>query len=240
MLILNIAINSQEVSIMFRKHLKGMLVVASLLSMMFGVLGTANASIMHLYYSGSFGPTTALGPTGSEVAFGVDTAFTIDATFDSAVNIALIPSGLGFGLYPATAIFSIDGEPDYQSAPGADLSVILASPNPNFFFYYAAGIGDSVGDYALWSAFTSTTLPFNAEAPSPTIFTDYLGNPSGLPFTIPLGDGTTSLVINDVSTLSIPTAELTGSAVPEPSTYILLSIALGAVGFARKRMNKQT
>ena len=27
-------------------------------------------------------------------------------------------------------------------------------------------------------------------------------------------------------------------AVPEPSTYILLGIALGAVGFARKKMNK--
>jgi len=26
---------------------------------------------------------------------------------------------------------------------------------------------------------------------------------------------------------------------PEPSTYILLSIALGAVGFARKKMNKK-
>jgi hypothetical protein len=30
-----------------------------------------------------------------------------------------------------------------------------------------------------------------------------------------------------------------GSTVPEPSTYILLSIALGVVGYARKRMNKQ-
>jgi hypothetical protein len=29
------------------------------------------------------------------------------------------------------------------------------------------------------------------------------------------------------------------TAVPEPSTYILLSIALGAVGFARKKMNRQ-
>ena len=29
------------------------------------------------------------------------------------------------------------------------------------------------------------------------------------------------------------------TATPEPSTYILLSIALGAVGFARKKMNKK-
>jgi PEP-CTERM motif len=36
--------------------------------------------------------------------------------------------------------------------------------------------------------------------------------------------------------------QLTGqpqSAVPEPSTYILLSIALGAVGFARKKMRRE-
>jgi hypothetical protein len=33
---------------------------------------------------------------------------------------------------------------------------------------------------------------------------------------------------------------LDSAPVPEPSTYILLSIALGAVGFARRKMNKQT
>ncbi len=29
------------------------------------------------------------------------------------------------------------------------------------------------------------------------------------------------------------------AAVPEPSTYILLTIALGAVGFARKKMSTE-
>lgn len=33
--------------------------------------------------------------------------------------------------------------------------------------------------------------------------------------------------------------EMSPNSVPEPSTYILLGIALGAVGFARKKMGKQ-
>jgi hypothetical protein len=46
----------------------------------------------------------------------------------------------------------------------------------------------------------------------------------------------------DIRTNGLLAFQLTGdtqTAVPEPSTYILLSIALGVVGYARKKMNKQ-
>jgi hypothetical protein len=51
-----------------------------------------------------------------------------------------------------------------------------------------------------------------------------------------------SLVIGygSVGEANINGMQLDATAVPEPSTYILLGIALGVVGYARKRMNKQS
>jgi hypothetical protein len=62
---------------------------------------------------------------------------------------------------------------------------------------------------------------------------------------INLQSGLYNIVFTSMATSSryydtlIDNVSLANSAVPEPSTYILLTIALGAVGYARKKMNKQ-
>ena len=45
--------------------------------------------------------------------------------------------------------------------------------------------------------------------------------------------------VGDLYPLYALSGDLTVAATPEPSTYLLLCISLGAVGFVRKKMGKQ-
>ena len=166
------------------------------------VSSTVSASIS-LHYTGSFGPTTTL----NGVALGAETAFTIVATFDPATNLAPLPPGSGIGVYAATVSFTIEGHGTYQSAPGADLTVWLLNPTEGFAPFYGAGIGDQLGQYGFYPAFDGATPQFSAEAPNSTVFSGYLASQESLPFTIPLGDGTSSLVVKDLGSIT-PAAEI--------------------------------
>jgi hypothetical protein len=125
------------------------------------------------------------------------------ATFDPALG-AGAASFPGLSVYVATASFAIDGHGLFQSTPGADLAVLLLYPPMSP--YYGAGIGNQQVERGFIQLFNSTTPPLT-ETPTPTLFTDYHEANPGPPFTIPLGDGTTLLVINDLGSIT-PTAEI--------------------------------
>jgi alpha-tubulin suppressor-like RCC1 family protein len=161
---------------------------------------------MSLHCTGSFGPTTTL----NGVELGAETAFSMVATFDPTLNLAPFPPGSGVGVYAATASITIDGYGTYQSAAGADFNIWLMNPTEMFVPFYAAGFGDQSGENGVSQIFNSTTSPFFAEAPTPTTFSDNLGPDQGnFPFAIPLGDGTSSLVVNDLGAATF-TAEIIG------------------------------
>jgi uncharacterized repeat protein (TIGR02543 family) len=161
---------------------------------------------MSLHCTGSFGPTTTL--NGNPL--GAETAFTIVATFEPTLNLASFPPGSGVGVYAATASITIDGYGTYPSAAGADFAVWLMNPTENFVPFYAAGFGGLSGENGVSQIFNSTTPAFFAEAPTPTTFSDNLGPDQGnFPFAIPLGDGTSSLVVNDLGAATF-TAEIIG------------------------------
>ena len=174
-----------------------------------------------LRYTGSFGPTTTLGGD----ALGAETPFVIVASFDSAQNLSPVPLGYGLGLYAATATITLDGFGTYQSAPGADLAVWLINPTDNFAPFYAAGIGNSSANSGAFSTFEGTTPQFFAETPGPTVFSGVLGNiEDSLPFSLPLGDGTSSLVINDFGSAT-PTAEITAGQALEVGPEVTVNAA---------------
>jgi hypothetical protein len=174
-----------------------------------------------LRYTGSFGPTTTLGGD----ALGAETPFAIVATFDSAQNLSPVPLGYGLGLYAATATITLDGFGTYQSAPGADLAVWLINPTDNFAPFYAAGIGNSSANSGAFSTFEGTTPQFFAETPGPTVFSGVLGNiEDSLPFSLPLGDATSSLVINDFGSAT-PTAEITAGQALEVGPEVTVNAA---------------
>jgi len=158
---------------------------------------TVNSTVSSSYilkHTGYFGPTTTL----NGVALGAETAFTIHATFDTTTNLAPVSAGPGLGVYAATASFEISGKGTYQSAPGADLSVWLLSPSQDKSFY-AAGIANRAGDPAEFGIFDSATPHFTAGAPTATIFSDWTGSfPNNPSFSILLGDGTSTLMVDDL------------------------------------------
>ncbi len=181
------------------------------------VCSTLPSTDLILRYTGSFGPTTTL----DGVALEAETPFVIVATFDSAQN--LFPMlGYGIASYAATATITLDGSATYQSAPGADFAVLLI--NPALSSSYAAGFGEPTGDLGVFATFDGATPQFLAETPSPTVFSGFIGNEGGLPFAIPLGDGTSSLMINDFGSTT-PTAEITAGQALEVGPEVTVNAA---------------
>ena len=179
-----------------------------------------------LNHTGYFGPTTTL----NGVELGAETAFTIVATFDVALNLAPASAGPGLGVYAATASFEIAGQGTYQSAPGADLSVWLLSPSQGKNIY-AAGIGDRAGDPAEFAVFGSATPHFSAEAPTATTFSDWSGSfPADPSFTIPLGDGTGTLVVEDLGE-GTATAEIIVVTGQEAGPEVTVNQAVQSITF---------
>lgn len=194
------------------------------------VSATAGATTLKLHLTGEFGPTTTLGGT----ALGENTAFSFDGVFDPALNIDLsLTPGLGI-FHTEGALFTIAGHGTYTTAPGADIAAVFLSP-PAFAAYVVA-FGDSVADKGYPQAFSGTTSPFYASAPTPTIFTGFADFGAPPTFDITFTDNTI-LSIRDRGAL-VGTAEITGSAVPEPATWLLMTLGLGAVGLARRKRHQ--
>src|SRR5215813_6734644 len=178
---------------------------------------TAEADLLVLSYSGSFGPTSTLGGT----AFGVPTAFTFEATFDSTTDTN---SSDGIGIFDGVVTFHITG---FGTFTTTYTPVLLEDPNFPFLGTFGAGLGEFSGGGFL-GAFRTATPPFDADAPGPSVLSSFLTPVSSLPFTIARSGSAGDLIINDLASLG--TTATIRAAVPEPSTLTLLG--LGTVSLA--------
>ena len=190
----------------------------------------AEASPLFLDVTGSLdGATVLTTPGGGTAALGVDTLFSYHAIFESTGGTNMGPGG--YYLYSATTTFDLSGHGTYTSS---SLVVLLADPTSIYFpGSYLTGIMD-VGTGDGLGAKNSTASPsFSMGAPIPSLLSNSLpGMASG---TINFDSGVS--LSNLTWGSAIQTAEFTAAtAVPEPSTYALLCISLGVVGFARKKM----
>ena len=123
---------------------------------------------------------------------------------------------------------------------------MLAGANVKVFL--SEGMGPGAGlifnGATYFNAFyyITTPTPWDPAAPTPLVFTGFSFSNTSDNLSIPLTGGSTLTNIGwDVN--SKPTAEITSgggpAAVPEPSTYALLCIGLGVIGYARKKMVKR-
>jgi PEP-CTERM motif len=189
----------------------------------------AQASPLLLNGTGSLDGATVLTTPGGSAPLGADTSFSYHATFESTGG-----TYMGGYLYSATTTFDLSGRGTYTSS---SLSVLLADPTSPLSFltnYYTAGLMAANGD-GMAGQYSTASPTFFMGTPTPSL----LSNPS-LPPDLVGGtinfDGEVSLS-NLTWGSANPTAELTAAnTVPEPSTYALLCISLGVVGYARKRM----
>jgi hypothetical protein len=190
----------------------------------------AQASLLSLDVTGSLDGATVLTTPGGSAPLGADTLFSYHAIFESTGGNDIGPGV--YYLYSATTTFDLSGHGTYTSS---SLSVALTDPSSSFTpGSYLSGILANNGDGL--AAQNSTASPsFSMGAPTLSL----LSNPlPGMAYGAISFDGGVSLS-NLTLGSAIQTAELTGaSAVPEPSTYALLCISLGVVGYARKRMMK--
>lgn len=180
----------------------------------------ASAVFLSLEFGGTFDSMSSLGGT----AFGVDTPFSFSAPFDSTADLDGNP---GSGFFETVLTFEINGA-IFTSDPASDIKVVLGSGSA-----FSVGLVDDVSPSGFFVGFSTTTLPFNADAPSPTIFTNPMGLTPFFPLTVPLADGAGDLVIEGLVTIGSSTAQI---VTPEPTSILVWGL-LGAVGlqFCRRK-----
>ena len=170
-------------------------------------------------------------------------------TMGSSLGGAPIPDGLDFDV---RAIFLDDF--DFQSDPGIGLFLvtqidvkITGIPIPVIFslFDYGAYVFDPSlalgyvpalaavgGGGALAPAYSAATPPISGDAPTTTVFSDYLGSvETAIFFPTIFGD-----LILDYGTNPV---EASITAVPEPSTLSMCAILVGLVGLTSVRRRRK-
>ena len=194
----------------------------------------ALASLLALNYTGYFGPDTTLGGT----TLGAETPFSLKATFDSAADISPDPGG--YSLFAITSFVLTLGGNSYTASPARDLNVTFAI-SVDVDTVYLLGFLDSADKNGFGSLFAFTAPPITSNTPTPSEYSGYYFTSFALnsnSYTIALNGGAGDLVVKDFGVGDFK-ANLTTSAVPEPSTCLLLTLSLGVVGYARRKMGKQ-
>jgi hypothetical protein len=186
----------------------------------------AEAGLLALDVTGSFGPTSTLGGT----PFGVDTPYSFRAVFDPTDNVNPTP-GAGY-FRPTQFTIEIAGHGTFTGIPNVDLNVVVLDPSYHLGVY-AAGLVTSAGDPFFLDTYSTVVPSFNPEAPTPTSFSGYLGTLAGAPYMIRLAGGTGDLVIKDFGN-AVPTASLV--AVPVPSSLVLAGLGGLALFAGRTRL----
>jgi len=179
-----------------------------------------------LDFEGVFGPTSSLGGT----AFGVDTPFKFSAEFDSTADLDATP---GMSLFETTIAFEIDGLGTFNSDAASGINVGLIVDSGIFI----VGLVDTALATGFFAGFDTSSTVFDADSPSPTVFSDFLAIVPQLPFTVSLAGGAGDLVINDFADADA-TARINGN-LPEPASILvwgLLGIAGGIKLHRRKKV----
>lgn len=187
----------------------------------------ASASLISMEVSGTFGSGVALDNT-TDLS---NVPFTYRAQFDSSVNTGTPPGNL---VSPTTLLeFTINS----VTYTGASSYVYLDATNPiTPSTPYTAGLSDE--NQANWHYFMGNydtiSTPFNAAAPQNSILSGAGVDNSTGGLSLTFTGGTT------ISNLSFDsgaaTAAISTTAVPEPSTYALLCLGLGVVGYAKRKL----
>jgi len=205
------------------------LVVTAALTLTLAI--AAQASLLSLDGTGSLDGATVLTTPGGSAPLGADTPFSYHAIFDSTGGTEWIPT-YGIYLYSSVTTFALAGYGTYTSS---SLFVLLADPT-SVYGSYSTGIVNDQNNF-INSSYGTASPPFSGNAPTPSVLSNLV-----TPFTngaLTFDGGVTLSNLGNGS--AIPTTAITtASAVPEPSTYALLCLGLGVLGYARKRMNKAT
>jgi PEP-CTERM motif len=208
---------------MFR-NLRGNFLTAVLALVVVFTYNTSYASTLSLNFAG-----TTSGATLNGSAIDDATVWSLSATFDSA---SVIREQQGVGSVTTSKVSGLLGNTAFTSSDV--LTISLIDPNNQILnsFYYV-GIGTTVLNILNPVFVSSTTTGWDAINPTPTVFFDNLGAlGSSLSFNTSLGNLNLSI---DPGAQS---ASITAAAVPEPSTYLLVSVGLVALGYARKKTHK--
>lgn len=155
--------------------------------------GRAEAGLLALEVTGSFGPTSTLGG----VPFGVDTPYKFRAVFDSKDDVNPTP-GAGY-FRPTHFTITIARHGTFAGIPNADLNVVVLDPSYHLGAY-AAGLVTSTGSPFFLHTYSAVSPPFRPENPTPTTFSGFrktLASFPGVPYVIPLAGCAGELVIND-------------------------------------------
>ena len=151
------------------------------------------------------------------------TAFSMTATFNAAIPIY---TEANLGLFDAiTYSFLINGT-TYTGSGG--LSLLFQSPTGSYSVSFQGGGGTVMTD------FSGATTDFHAATPAPTVFSTPAGNFSAGSKIALAGVSGDGLVINEVVG---STASITGSSIPEPSTYAAIfgTVILGFAAIYRHK-----
>ena len=188
------------------------------------------AALLTLNYSGTFGSTTTLGG----LPFELNTPFSFAATFDPAAPIPdSTPGAAGFF---ATSFTILINSTTYTATTPSALTVFLADPRYLAPSYYAVGLntGPAPKPFVLSSFYTGAAPAypaFNANTPTPTLFSDFFLQDVDNGFPIALDGVSGGLVINEL----VGNSAASLSAVPEPSEWAAISFAVIGLAYAAKR-----
>ena len=205
------------------------LVVTAALTLTLAI--AAQASLLSLDGTGSLNGATVLTTPGGSAPLGADTSFSYHAIFDSTGGTEWIP-GYGIYTYSSVTTFALAGYGTYTSS---SILVMLADPTSVFGSYAAGIISDQFNDIVNY--YGTASPPFSGNAPTPSVLSNLGAKSNEGAFSF---DGGVTLSNLGKGSAIPTTAITTASAVPEPSTYALLCLGLGVLGYARKRMNKAT
>ena len=153
--------------------------------------------------------------SGSINLYGLTLQYTDNIAFPPTAFLDAGNPGLILGSGVGDHYNSISNAP-YNFGPGTGGSESASAYSGNMF-------GFNYGQVVVPSGYTSGSPLSGTATFSNKTFADIGITPGAYTWTVPSGD---SITLN-----------ITSSAVPEPSTYALLCISLGVVGYARKRMN---
>jgi len=201
-----------------------------ILAMTLVTVTTASASLVTLKVTGVLGSDTYLGTT----QLADNTPFSYTATFDALISTLNQVNSL---------TFDITGYGTYHMKPGATVWAIVRD-RPFWWSFFEAGL---YGGGANW--YNAFTVTYNNSTPENWVYTEpfnsvsfynmYAPNAGDSRNVIPFIESDLSLINPSWGSATFsgiaPTAELTASAVPEPSTYALFTLGFGGLAFWKRR-----